>query len=371
MKITRIETIPVRISLKQGFATKTAHGLHATSDYAVIRVHTDEGVIGLGEATVAPRWSGETSGSCVDVVETLLAPALIGRDPRRITQLMAVMNREAKLNPFTKAGIEMALWDIVGKAAGVPVFQLLGGAVREEVPIKLVIGALSPAEAVSMAERFLEWGVRCLKVKVGLDPAEDVARVRAVRKAAGPDIPIGVDANCGWNLATARRTLRVLEAENLLFAEQPIPPADPQALADIRGSTTIPVMADESIFTLTDAWTVTGVRGADILSIYPGKHGGIGPTVEIAQVAKAAGIVCTIGSNLELGIGTAAMLHVATALPVIDAETYPTDIIGPVYHETDLLREPLSIGPTAARVPTGPGLGVELDEEQLERWRVN
>jgi muconate cycloisomerase len=107
----------------------------------------------------------------------------------------------------------------------------------------------------------------------------------------------------------------------------------------------------------------------DVLSVYPGKHGGIGATAEIATLATAAGIRCSIGSNLELGIGTAAMLHVAAALPAIDSIRYPGDFIGPLYHETDLLKEPLSLGPVEAVVPTGPGLGVEIDEVLIEQNR--
>jgi muconate cycloisomerase len=129
-------------------------------------------------------------------------------------------------------------------------------------------------------------------------------------------------------------------------------------------------MADESLFTLSDAWNLAANQASDIFSVYPGKHGGIAATVEIAHVAQAAGLVCSIGSNLELGIGTAAMLHVAAAVQSIDSEAYPADIIGPLYHEADLLRQPLSLGPELAQVPDGPGLGVELDEEQLERYRI-
>ena len=129
-------------------------------------------------------------------------------------------------------------------------------------------------------------------------------------------------------------------------------------------------MADESVFTLNDAWQLTTAWACDILSIYPGKHGGIAGTVEIAHVARAAGLNCAIGSNLELGIGTAAMLHVAAALPEIDSELCPADLIGPLYHEADLLTEPLSLGPAVARVPDGPGLGVELDEDQLRKYRA-
>jgi muconate cycloisomerase len=128
-------------------------------------------------------------------------------------------------------------------------------------------------------------------------------------------------------------------------------------------------MADESVFTPSDAWHLTALRAVDILSVYPGKHGGIAAARQIAHVARAAGIVCSMGSNLELGIGTAAMLHLAVAEPAIASEKYPADLIGPLYHQADLLTEPLALGPKTARVPDGPGLGVELDESQLKRWR--
>ena len=369
MKITQIEPIPINVPLKPDLTTKTAHGEHVTSPYVLVKIHTNTQLAGLGEATLAPRWSGETTQSCVAAINDLIAPALLGENPTNVTWLRQKMDRVIKLNPFTKAAIEMALWDLAGKAAGVPLYQLLGGKVRDEIPIKMVVGAFDVPQAVDLAQRFLDWGVKCLKVKVGLDPQQDVARVKAVRELAGPDISIGIDANCGWDLSTARRTLVRLHEYDILFAEQPIPPADPAALADLRRTTSIPIMADESIFTLADAWQLTVHRAADILSVYPGKHGGIAATIEITHVAGAAGIKCAMGSNLELGIGTAAMLHVAAAVPTIDSETYPGDLIGPLYHEADMLTHPLTLGPMTAKIPDGPGLGVELDDEQIERWR--
>jgi muconate cycloisomerase len=152
-------------------------------------------------------------------------------------------------------------------------------------------------------------------------------------------------------------------------ADHSVSTADRQALATLTRDTDIPVMVDESVFTLNDAWHLTAERAVDILSVYPGKHAGIQATVEIANVAKAAGIKCSMGSNLELGIGTAAMLQVGAAISTIDSERFPGDFIGPIYHETDLLKTPLTLGPEAARVPDGPGLGVELDEELLLRYR--
>src|SRR5262249_1871497 len=158
MKITRIEAIPVRVPLKKGMTTRTAHGEHVESAYVVVRVHTGEGLVGLGEATVAPLWDGETSPGCVAVLESILGPALAGEDARCITALRQKMGRWLKLNPFAKAAVEMALWDLAGKAAGLPVYRLLGGKVRDAVPIKMVIGAFEVREAVRLAEQFLAWG---------------------------------------------------------------------------------------------------------------------------------------------------------------------------------------------------------------------
>jgi L-alanine-DL-glutamate epimerase-like enolase superfamily enzyme len=370
MKITHIEPIPVSVPLKKGLSAKTAHGEHATSFFVIVRVHTDEGLVGFGEATISALWSGETQAGTVAAINNYIGPVLVGTDPRDITAARRAMDHQIKLNPFTKAAVEMALWDIAGKAVGLPVYQLLGGKIRDRVRIKLVLWAYDIPTVRAMAEKFLGWGVSCLKVKVGLDPEADIARVRAVRELAGPDMAVTIDANTGWTISQAKNCLRRLADTNLVLAEQPIPAGDPAALAELRRDTPFPIMADESVFTMQDAWLLTAHRAADIFSVYPGKHGGIAATAEIVAVAKAAGLRCAIGSNLELGIGTAAMLHVAAAFPEIDSDSFPADTIGPFYHESDLITKPLDLGPPHAKIPDGPGLGVELDEEQLRRWRV-
>ena len=140
-------------------------------------------------------------------------------------------------------------------------------------------------------------------------------------------------------------------------------------MADLRRQTSIPIMADESCFTEADAVQLIRHQAVDILAVYPGKHGGLTPTRRITSLAGEAGIACAIGSNLELGIATAAMLHLAMADPTIDSQRYPADLIGPLYHQADLITEPLNLGPEVATVPEGPGLGVELDREQLNQYR--
>lgn len=368
MKITQVEATPVVVPLKEGMTTKTSHGIHATSPYVIIQVHTDTEIIGLGEATVAPRWSGETSASCTAAIRGLIAEAIIGMDPRNIQLCQARMDRVIKANPFTKAAVEMALWDILGKSCNQPVYKLLGGSVHKQLPIRMVIGSYDVPQAITLAKTFLDGGAKCLKVKVGLDPAADIERVTAIRELAGPDIPISIDANCGWTFDQAKSTIRKLEPMNLLFVEQPITTADPGQLAELRNCTNVPIMADESNFTTANAMDLIKRNAVDILSVYPGKHGGILNTMKIASLAAAAGIKCAIGSNLELGIGTAAMLHVGAACNVIDSQTYPGDFIGPLYHESDLLAAPLSLGPAVATIPDGPGLGVQLCSENLGRY---
>jgi L-alanine-DL-glutamate epimerase-like enolase superfamily enzyme len=370
MKIIRIEPIPVSVPLKKGLSAKTAHGEHATSLFVIVRVHTDEGLVGLGEATISALWSGETQAGTVAAINDYIGPVLVGKDPRDITAARRAMDHQIKLNPFTKAAVEMALWDIAGKAAGLPVYQLLGGKVRDRVRIKLVVWARDVPGSRKMAEEHLALGVTCVKVKTGLDPETDIARVRAVREVTPSHIPVTIDSNCGWTLQQAKYCLRELADVKLLLAEQPIPAGDPAALAELRRDTPTPIMADESVFTLQDAWLLTLHRAADVFSVYPGKHGGIAATAEIIAVAKAAGLRCTIGSNLELGIGTAAMLHVAAAFPEVDCDAFPADTIGPFYHAGEIIRQPLDLGPPHAMVPDGPGLGVELDEAALARFRV-
>ncbi len=365
MKITRVETFLVSVPLKAGMTMKTAHGEHVHSHYVVLRVVTDAGIIGLGEATVGPRWNGENATGCKAVIDEFLTPLLIGADPLERSKIRTRLDEEIKLHPFAKAAIEMALWDIAGKWFKVPVYQLLGGAVRKKVPIKMVVGGFPPTQAANLAQRFVMEGTKHVKVKVGIEPTEDIERLRAIRKVVGPNVWLSVDGNGGWSLATAKKMLPYLEEFDIQLIEQPIPPGDPGALADLRTRTRIPIMADESAFNLAEAWTVAAARAADVISVYPGKNGGIVPALEIAHLAKAAGLACHMGSNLELGIATAAMLHLAAACATIDCETYPADILGPLYHQWDIIKEPLQLGPQVAIVPESPGLGVELDEGKL------
>lgn len=371
MKITKVEMIPVKVPIRPQFRIRGSLGLHTESPFLLLRVYTDDDLIGLGEVSCTPVWSGEDQVTAAHIIADFLAPAVVGEDPRDIEMLTAKMRRAVAANPFTKSGMEMALWDILGKSTGLPVYRLLGGKVRETVPIKMSVSGAEPKRAAELAEWAMAQGLKALKVKVGIEPEADVARVKAVRAAIGPNIRMGADANGGWSPRIAIQTIRRLVDEcGIYFAEQPVPPLDVQWMADVRRNVPVPVMADESCYTLQDAMALARAGAADILSIYVGKGGGIGPARKIAAVAEAAGLTCTVGSNLELGVASAAMAHLATATTGVGAEEFPCDILGPLAYEEDLLVEPLEVRDGAVRAPDKPGLGVELDEAKLARYRV-
>jgi muconate cycloisomerase len=373
MKITFIETIPVRVPLKPQFAIKSGRGgSHTTSPFLIVKVHTDEGLIGLGEASCTPRWSGEDQFSARHFIKTYFEPLLIGRDPTDVAACSKLFMPVVANNPFTKSAVEMALWDIAGKAAGKPVYELLGGRVRDVVPTKWSVSGKDPEPAAEIARWAVAAGFKKMKVKVGIDVEGDIARVRAVRDVVGPGFPLGVDANGGWvtpgNAVTA--IVRLLELD-LAFVEQAVRSGDVFGMAEVRRAFAgLPFIADESVYTLQDAENLANAGACDVFSVYIGKAGGIGPAREIADFALKAGLSCTIGSNLEMGIGSAAMIHLGIATRGITAETYACDIIGPLFYEDDVLAEPLPLKPGEARAPDKPGLGVELDDAKVERYRV-
>jgi muconate cycloisomerase len=371
MRIEQIEIVPVRVPIRPEFQIRGSLGSHTESPFAVLRVRTDEGITGLGEVSGTPVWSGEDAHTATHVIRGFLEPALTGEDPRDIERLTAKIRRAVAGHPFTKSGIEIALWDILGKAAGMPLYRLLGGAVRDRIPIKMSVSGVEPERAAELAAWAVDRGLRALKVKTGIEPEADLARVKAVRRAIGPGIRLGVDANGGWPPRVAIATIRRMAEDcGIYFAEQPVAPLDLQWMAEVRRNVPVPIMADESCYTLQDAMAIARAGAADVLSIYVGKGGGIGAARKIAAVAEAAGLTCTVGSNLELGIASAAMAHLALASPGIGAEEFPCDILGPLAYEHGLIAEPIEVRDGAVRPPEGPGLGIELDEQALARYRV-
>jgi muconate cycloisomerase len=367
VKITAIETIPITVGVDRRVGdVKDAKGFRFSSQLIVVVVHTDAEIDGLGEFNGTANWSGETQIGAKAVIDQHFAPRLIGEDPRQIRGCVARLDRVFG-NPFAKAAVEMALFDILGKSLGAPLYQVLGGPVRSlELPVRFPIMPVGPAESADVARRMVAEGFRTIKLKVGHDPLEyDLERVREVREAIGPEIRLTVDANGGWSVNEAIRASHRLEEFDVAFVEQPVYRLDLDGLARVRSQTRLPVMADESVFTPQDALACIQKGAADILSVYPGKNGGILNSLTIVEMAAAAGVSCAIGSNVEWDIASAAMAHLAAALPNIAVEKYATDIIGPFFHTQHACQPPWTAAGGSLHVPQGPGLGVSLLAKQL------
>jgi L-alanine-DL-glutamate epimerase-like enolase superfamily enzyme len=371
VRITGLQTFVIEVPVRRQVMITSSLGTHERSRFTLVRLETDTGVEGAGEAAVSPRWSGETAVGAQHVIDEHLAPAVLGRDPRDIEGILQALEGAAFGNPFAKAAMEMAAWDAAGKAAGQPVYALLGGPARDlALPIRFSLAAGSPSQTAERARERVAWGHRTIKVKVGLDPGPDVERVRAVREAIGPEVQLTVDANGGWSVEESIWALREMRDLDLLLAEQPTPREDLEAMARVRASVEVPIMADESVFTMYEARRALRLEAADIVAVYPGKNGGIEPARRIAATCGEAGVPCAIGSNLELDVGTAAMCHLAVAAPNVDAERYHGDILGPLYHEASIARAPVRIERGYAHCPTGPGLGVEVDWDIVGRLQL-
>ncbi len=366
MKITAVKTFPITLTVKPEFYIVSSAGAHAISSYVIVKIETDEGIFGWGEATVVSLWSGETQGGAVALIRDYFAPLLIGQNPADVDALTQAMDAIALENHFTKAAVEMALLDLIGKAQNKPIYELLGGAKNPlQIPIKFSIGLREPEDAANIAAQKVKEGFTGIKLKVGPDPEKDLLRVRLVREAIGDSIKLNVDTNGGWTVEESIREIRRYEKYNLAYVEQPTPRWDLHGLAKVRAATGAKIMADEAVFSVWQAEEVVRLKAADLISIYPGKNGGIFKSQKICRLAEDAGIGCHLGSNLEWDIGTAAMCHLAVASKNVPVEEFPVDILGPLYYSVKPKQKPIHFQKGRVQTPTGHGLGIEISEEEI------
>ncbi len=382
-RIARIETIKVLVPIRPLLVIHSSQGPHSASPFLLVIVHTEEGETGIGEASCTPLWSGEDHHNAALCIEHNIAPELIGRDINDLPQLINCIERSTQGMPFTKSAVQMALWDLLSKLRNEPLWRTLGGSISAEpkIPIKFSISGTSPSRAAEIAAFALGHGFTTMKVKVGIRSGEsgkiwkdDVDRVLAVRGAVGPAVILGVDANGGWSAGEAVEAINELkDAADIGFVEQPVPAQDHAGMRAVRTQTGLPVIADESLFEPQHASDLIDARAADIFSVYVGKGGGIQGALQMSATGQAAGIRTLLGSNLELGVGAAAMLHTAIAARCHGATLFESDIIGPLYYETELLETPISIAKGFATLPdTGlSGMGIRLNNDAVNTFRVS
>ena len=323
MGILQIEVYPVTLSYKEPF--RIAPGATTETHNVIVKVATDYDVVGWGESSPSKRVTGETWETVIKAFDKI-APKLVGMCPLRIEQNVEAMDSIVKGNPAAKAAVDMALHDVLGKTAGKPLFMLMGG-YRTKVLTDITLGIKSSKEMARDAVEAVRKGFRALKVKVGIDPAEDVERVRMIREAVGGDIQIRVDANQGWTPRQAIDVLNKIEKFNIQFAEQPVPADNIEGLLEVKKNSPVPIMADESVHSPEDALRLIRAEAVAFINIKLMKCGGILKGRKIAEVAEAAGVPCMIGCMSESELGIAAGVHLAAAVRNIQYADLDSDLL--------------------------------------------
>src|SRR5579864_2083122 len=366
MKITRIEAFAIHAPRSHRFAAARAVLTH--SDFALVSIETDEGITGYGEVSSALYYYRLGPSHAYDI-NAYLGPALIGQDPLMIPALVELMDQVLSGGRQAKSGVEMALWDIAGKAAGLPVYRLLGGKARAAVPLNWTIGFGEPEESAAEAACYVtQHGMRSIRLKIGRPDDIDARSCAAVRKELGPGFPMRVDANEYYRSAKqAIQAIRRIEECDLQFVEQPLAAHDLEGHAEVRAAVGTPIALDESIQSPRDAIAAVRARAGDVFNVYVSESGGLLRAQQIVAIAEAAGIPCLIGTMGELQIASAAAAHLAVACANLP---FTCDLVGPLRYDESIICETLRIEDGLLYPPDAPGLGITPDWKVINRWRV-
>jgi len=364
MRIVTIE--PVLVDVPLVAPVRGVHGTTSVQRSVLVRVTTDEGVDGWGNVDPTPGYS---LASAVDIYDAVarLAPVLVGADPFNLHSALARMDRETVDGFEAKAAIEMALLDLKGRALGVPVHSLLGGALTPDVTLNAWIGTVAPEQAAREAAEWVRRGFTTAKIKVSGSGDEGIARVAAVRAAVGDRLALRVDFNESLTLAEAVSCIRRLEPYALTLVEQPIARTDIAGLAEIRRAIGIPLMADESVTGPASLMDIIGRGAADIVKVKVMKQGGLLRTRQMIDCAAAAGLRVVIGHGFGLTLSTLAEAAVAATS---DAVIPGCEAVGPLKMAGDVVAEPVRLGGGVLHLVDAPGLGATIDSEALKRYRV-
>ena len=390
VKITKVETIPVSFpvgSFSDG-SSKVGGVQHPKRFYSgrshkhryapghepeivlsnvIVKIHTDEGITGIGEAACDTE---EPVRNVKNMIDRYMAPVLLGKDPMDWEFLIDSVSWDSDRGAtrFATSGVDLALYDLVAKTLGVPVYTLIGGYRREKVLASIEVPKNRPDIQVKHCREYYDQGVRGIKAKIGSDPYLDAETIIGIREELGPDISLRADANCGFTPKQAITFCRIVEhaGANLEVLEQPVKKLDLDGMKLVRESTEIPVEADESAFSLPMVHRLLSEGAVDLINTKCGKASGIKGVRDWAVVARGADAGVVIGTEWGAGLKVAAKLHLGAALVNADPVVEFTEIM---IHEL-LLKEPLELEDGYLQVPTGPGLGMELDDAKIEEFRT-
>jgi len=369
MKIEKVEVFGVAVPLIGEY--KNAYLSKSVQKSAVVRITATGGLAGLGNIDPTPGYSKENTVDHLAVLETKLAPLLIGMDPTNVHAVLARIEPAVKGFLDSKAAIEMACVDLAARAAGMAVHTYLGGAMRDRLLFNAWIGILPPEEAAKETLGWQKKGFRSAKIKVGGNIEADRDRVKAVREAVGPDFQLRIDANAGYDADTSIKLAKMVAPFKLQLFEQPVPDHDIAGMARVRkeaNAVGLPIMADESVLDHASLIRIIKADAADIVKVKVMKQGGFINTRRMIATAEAAGIRCVVGHGFGLGVNTMAeIMLAATSANVIDG----LECVGPLKTADDIVTRKLDISSGSLALPGGPGLGVTLDDAKMARYRFD
>ncbi|UCC41244.1 MAG: dipeptide epimerase [Candidatus Aminicenantes bacterium] len=362
LKISKIEVFKADIELIEPFRISLMEFTDAENMF--VKIYTDEGTYGVGEASPTSCITGDTQATMLGGASDL-AKLILNKNPLDIENRMREINKYLVHNSALRSAFDMALYDILGKVAGLPLFAVLGGHKR----LFWTDNTIGIDDSERMAQKAMEYkkrGFEAIKVKLGTTEEEDVARIEAIRNAVGDAIPLRTDANQGWDYTTAVATLKALEKFRIEYCEQPVAHWDYENMRRVRQSTSIPIMADESVFDEHDAFKLTSMGCCDYLNIKLAKSGGIHSAIKINAIAEGAGMACMLGCMMETRLGLTAGAHFVSARPNIR------------YADLDghfMLKEDPIIGGAQWKVgeihlPDTPGHGADVDLDFLKKCEV-
>ncbi|HLJ58996.1 MAG TPA: enolase C-terminal domain-like protein [bacterium] len=371
MRIVDVEVIPYQIPNRElhHIATLTLSAL----DNVIVRIRTDEGIDGVGEAVSEPKWNSTVREAHADVLRHYLAPVLIGMNPFDIAVIWQKMNQIVNGHYSAKAGIDLALYDVVGKALRLPLWRLLGGALRTRIDVEgpgFGIGFMEPRAAAEFALQAVRKGCRQIEVKCGHPSGwrRDVTAVRAVREACGPGISLKLDLTEAYTFKSAMEALPQFKELGVDWVEQPLPRHQLADLARLRNSAPVGIMLEESVGHAADVLRIAELGAADAVHVKVPMLGGITMSRQIMVVCEAAGLGVQSGSSTPSGIGLSAVHQLAAVVPNLVRGCHGSPLARAV---DDVVIEPVDAYAATIELTETPGLGIEVDWAKVEKYRVH
>ena len=365
MKIEKVEVIPYGIPIRNFADSYTGF---ATSNAVLVKLYAENGIVGFGEACAwEPEFYGETLESVSSTIEKYVTPKIVGENALDINRIMSIIDASLAKITCVKEGIDLALYDLVGKFLNVPVYTLLGGSFRDKIPVASEIGIDTPEAMVQNAFNVVKLGFKVIKIKGSNNINLDIKRIKAVYEAVGDDIELRLDPNAAWTTIGTINIMKKIEDCNLQLLEQPIPSWDLKGMAHIRNSIGVPLMADESIWTPQDVIKISEYGAADILNIKISKSCGLTLAKKIEAVAESVGLPCIVGTEIEPGFSLIAKLHLASSIKI---HPLASEFIELSLLKANIFKQSIKIEEGCVKVPNGPGFGVELNEDVFKKYII-